>query len=81
MCMSLHVNRVITNIWRTKLIENYYRNTKNHQKDSIQQLIGADAELLSQLLLEARGILQKRGRKDCRSQRGQGHHKKTYRIN
>jgi hypothetical protein len=41
-----------------------------------------DAETHSQTLNGAWGILwKKRRRKDLRNQRGQGHHKKTYRIN
>jgi hypothetical protein len=39
-----------------------------------------DAEIHSQALGGAWGILRKKGRKDCRSQWDQGHYKKTYRI-
>ena len=41
-----------------------------------QKLRGENAETHSQSLGGAQGILQKPGRKDCRSQRGQGHQKK-----
>jgi hypothetical protein len=37
--------------------------------------MGADAETHSQMVGRDRGILWKRGRKDWRSQRDQGHHK------
>jgi hypothetical protein len=37
-------------------------------------------ETHSQKLGRAWEILWKRGRKDCRSQRGPGHYKKTYNI-
>jgi hypothetical protein len=37
--------------------------------------VGADAETHSQTLEGAQRILRKGGRKDYRSQRGQGHHK------
>ena len=40
-----------------------------------------DAETHVQTLVGALGILWKRGRMNWRSQRGEGHHKKTYTIN
>jgi hypothetical protein len=43
----------------------------------MQQLMGTDAKTHSQTLGSIQGILQKAGREDCRSQRGQGHRKKT----
>ena len=52
-----------------------------HQKGFIQHLLEADAETHNQTLGHAQGILLKRGRKACTSQRGQGYHKKTQRIN
>jgi hypothetical protein len=52
-----------------------------HQRGAIQQLILTDAETYSQTLDGIQEILQKRAKKDCRSQRGEGHHKKTHRIN
>jgi hypothetical protein len=65
---------------RTKLIENYYRN-KNHQKDSIQQLIGADAESHNHTVSRAWGVLKKSRCTYQRNQRGQGHKNAAYRIN
>ena len=41
--------------------------------------MNTDAETYNQTLVGAWEILWKRGRKDWRSQRDQGHHKKTYR--
>jgi hypothetical protein len=38
-----------------------------------------DAE--TQVLYRVQGVLNKRRKKDCRSQRSQGHYKKTWRIN
>jgi hypothetical protein len=40
-----------------------------------------DTDTHSQTLGRIQGILQKRGRKDYRSQRVQVYHKKTYRTN
>lgn len=49
-------------------------------RDFTQQLMEADAETHSQTLGGPWGIPWKRGRKDYRNQRGQGHQKKNYRI-
>lgn len=50
-------------------------------KRILQKLIGADAETHSQTLRAWR-VLLKRGSKNCRSHRGQGHHSNiVYRIN
>jgi hypothetical protein len=35
--------------------------------------MGAEAEYQSQILDRAQEVLQRKGRKDCRNQRGQGH--------
>jgi hypothetical protein len=40
-----------------------------------------DAETHTQTLGKARGILQKRGRKDCKNQKDQGHHNKKESAN
>jgi hypothetical protein len=40
-----------------------------------------DTETLTQTLGRAWGILKRREKNDSRSQRGQGQHKKTHRIN
>ena len=43
-----------------------------------QQLLEADTETISQILSGAWGVLWKGvGEKNCRSQSGQGYHKKT----
>lgn len=46
-----------------------------------QRLTGADAEAQSQTLGGARGIPQKMGRKDCRSQRVETPQVRVHRIN
>ena len=52
-----------------------------HQDGVIQQLMGAETKNHSQTLGRARVTQQKRGREDCKSQRGQGHHENiTHRI-
>ena len=43
--------------------------------------MGADVDAHSSTLGRVQGILLKRGRKHCVSQRGQGHHKNTHKIN
>jgi hypothetical protein len=53
----------------------------HHQRSFIHQLMKADSETCSQPLDRALGILQKRRRKQCSSQRGEGLHKKPQRIN
>jgi hypothetical protein len=47
----------------------------------IQQWMEIDVETNSQTFGGEWGILWKRGRRDCRRQMGEGHFKKTYRIN
>jgi hypothetical protein len=51
------------------------------QRSFILQLMETDAEIHSQTLDGVWGILLMKGKKYCRNQRGQGHHKKTHRIN
>lgn len=64
--------------WKiTKIIEKFYRNTKNHQKDSIQQLMGADTESHNHTLGTAWGVLEGSRSVYQRNQRGQGHWKNT----
>lgn len=53
-----------------------------HQRGFIQQQTGADGETHIQTLDRPQGIWQKRRRKDCKNQWGQGYHKNmTHRIN
>lgn len=60
--------------WKiTKIIENFYRNTKNHQKDSIQQLMGADTESHNHTLGTACGVLEGSRSNYQRNQGDQGH--------
>lgn len=40
-----------------------------HKRGLIQELMGADEEICNQTLRRARGIVQKRERKDCRNER------------
>jgi hypothetical protein len=51
-----------------------------YQRGFIQQLIETDGKTHSQTLGRAGGLLWKREREDRKSQREQGHHKKTHRI-
>lgn len=53
-----------------------------HAQSLIERLMGADVEIHNQRLAQAWGTTWKSGRKDCWSQRGQGHQENTpYKIN